>query len=280
VRLIRAGQTCQVWEAISDIDKSRRALKALQPEVRADKVEIDYLKHEFAVARDFDHVNVIKVYEFSTDRAVPYLVMELSLGRNMKIMMRQEKDYMHYHIADIIDGCLDGLQYMHEAGWIHHDVKPDNFLIDPDGTVKLIDFAIAKRLKTNPLAKLFGKNKIQGTRSYMAPEQIRGKTMDQRSDIYSLGCMLFEIIGGKPPFTASTPEELLTKHLRSPVPSLMAQNNNVTQEFNQLIANMMFKDIEMRPESSSKLRAMCKATRVFKSRPKAPDEPDEGQRGN
>ena len=132
-------------------------------------------------------------------------------------------------------------------GWIHRDIKPDNFLVKPSGDVKLIDFALAVRRKGG-LARLFaGKTKIQGTRSYMSPEQIRGQPLDERADIYSFGCMVYELLGGKPPYTGTSTNELLNKHLRSPIPPLQASNRNVTDDFAQLGAAMLAKKPEDRP---------------------------------
>ena len=111
------------------------------------------------------------------------------------------------------------MQYLHEQGWIHRDIKPDNFLVNEEGDVKLIDFALAARERKG-LGKLFGRTKVQGTRSYMAPEQIRGKGLDARTDIYSFGCMLYELVSGRLPFTGVSPEELLRKHLYAPIPVL------------------------------------------------------------
>ena len=130
---------------------------------------------------------------------------------------------------------------------MHRDIKPDNFLVNDEGDVKLIDFALAQRIRTG-LSKLFGgRTKVQGTRSYMAPEQIRGKALDARADIYSFGCMLYELVSGRLPFTGVSPEDLLRKHLHAPVPVLAGANKNITPDFSDLVGMMMAKDADQRP---------------------------------
>lgn len=272
VRLIRAGQTCQVWEAVSDLDNQRYALKALQPAYRDDRQEIAFLKHEFEVAKDFDHPNVIRVYEFNTDRQVPFLVLELGRGRNMKLIIRDQAEYYLHMLPKIIEGCAEGLMYFHKQGWIHCDIKPDNFLLSPNGDVKLIDFAIAQRQRSALAWMLTLKSRIQGTRSYMSPEQIRRQALDARSDIYSFGCSLFELVGGKAPFTGSTPTELLNKHLQAAVPVLSAVNNNVTPGFSDLVARMMAKEPKQRPQSMGEFLKEYAVVRVFRVLPKPPDD--------
>ncbi len=251
LKLVRVGANCQIWEAISEADHQRYALKALRDEYRSDKEHIAMLKQEFTVGKTLDHPHIIKIYNFRIDRGVPYLVMEYFESENLKqwIRSRQSEAEALEQLPRIVKKCVAALAYMHEQGWIHRDVKPDNFLVNQQIDVRLIDFAIAERPRKG-LGRLFaGRGRIQGTRSYMSPEQIRGEAVDPRSDIYSLGCVLFELVAGRAPFTGSTPDELLQKHLRSPAPSLVAHNKEVTSEFADLVARMMAKKRGDRPES-------------------------------
>jgi serine/threonine protein kinase len=160
------------------------------------------------------------------------------------------------------------LGHVHEQGWVHRDIKPDNFLISPEDDVKLIDFALAEKKKTG-LAKLFGRSKVQGTRSYMSPEQIRGQALDHRADIYSFGCTIFEALAGRPPFTGTSTDDLLNKHLRNQPPSLEASNRNVSTEFSNLIKRMLAKEREERPQSLTEFLRDMMSVRVLKVLPKA-----------
>ncbi len=273
-RLIRAGHTCQVWES-RDLDHKHVCLKVLQPEMRSNKEEIRYMRHEYSVGHPLQHPNVIEIYSLDTDRdGIPFLVMEFHTGKNVKLLLREGHERIGYLVPTLIRTAAQGLAYFHDQGWVHRDVKPDNFLVGDEGDAKLIDFALAQK-QSGGVARLLGrKGKVQGTRSYMSPEQIKGLPPDRRADIYSFGCMMYEILAGKTPFTASSPTELLTKHLRQAAPPVAAANKNVTSECNDLILKMMAKDAKERPQSMHDVIRALDAMRIFRSIPKPPDEAD------
>ena len=266
LKLVRAGASCQIWEVISEIDNRRCALKTLQEEFRSNKDEIALLKHEYAVGHELHHPHVIEIYDFDIVRGIPYLALEYFESNNLKQWIRAVTDpeTVRNQLPIIIQRCADGLNYLHEHGWVHRDVKPDNFLVNSEAEVKLIDFAIAEKIKKGFARFLSGRSKIQGTRSYMSPEQIRGETLDQRSDIYSFGCMLFELFVGRPPFTGGSPDELLQKHLKAPVPSVSAGNDEITPEFANLITQSMQKKREARPNSMREVLDFIESTRILR----------------
>lgn len=271
VRLIRAGHTCNVWEAVKEDDGLRYALKLLKPEERSNKAEIAILRHELEVAKDFKHPNIIRMYEFNTELDIPYLVMELFNADNLKIMLRQGSERLFPIVKEIVGQAAEGLYYFHERGWIHRDIKPDNFLVSETGVVKLIDFAISIKPVTG-FAKFtsgwFGQ--VQGTRSYMSPEQIRNQTLDARADVYSFGCVLFELVTGKAPFTGDSPNDLLSKHLTAPPPSPLTLSPNVSPEFADLIRRMMAKNRKDRPTNMWEFLKIFRQIRLFKVLPKPP----------
>jgi eukaryotic-like serine/threonine-protein kinase len=261
-RLIRMGNSCQVWEGIEAATNKRFALKVLREDYRDRKDEIGFLKNEYEVASLLSHPCVIKMHSLVLEKNLPpFLVLELFSEMNIKQALRRGPESIAYMIDKIILQCTEGLYYMHSQGWVHCDIKPDNFLVSRDGDVKLIDFTISQKLKTG-FAKWFaGKAKnISGTRSYMSPEQIRGEALDQRSDIYSFGCVLFELVTGKPPFTGSSPNELLSKHL------------SVTPEYAAVIRQAMAKKPKDRPETMWELLKILRVTKVFKKPPRIPDQ--------
>ena len=273
LNLIMTGQTSQVWEAIHGSRQERRALKMLLSDYARDREHVGYLKNEFEVGRALEHRRVVQVFEMGTHQGSPYLVMEFFPFPNLKQFIRRGPETFTYLVPQIVEQAAEGLGYFNAQGWIHRDIKPDNYLIDNQGNVKLIDFALAQKQKTG-LARLFGgkTKKIQGTRSYMSPEQIRGQQLDTRADIYSFGCMVYELITGKPPFTGTSSNELLTKHLKLPAPPLEAANKNVTPEFTRLVQRTMAKTPEGRPESMDKFLAELRTMRMFRETPRMPEK--------
>ncbi|MEX2141558.1 MAG: serine/threonine-protein kinase [Pirellulales bacterium] len=268
LNLVGTGRHCEVWDAMHDALAERRACKVILPQYRTDKEQVALLKQEFAAAKELHHRNVIRVYEFNLETEMAFIAMEYFPSVNLKQLILQDREALEPRMPKIIERAAMGLGHVHERGWVHRDIKPDNFLVSAEGDVKLIDFALAEKKKTG-LAKLFSmKSKIQGTRSYMSPEQIRGKPLDERSDIYSFGCTMFEALAGRPPFTGSSTNDLLNKHLRNQPPSLEALNRNVTTEFSNLLKRTLAKEKEERPQSMTDFLREMISIRVLKVLPK------------
>jgi serine/threonine-protein kinase len=269
-RLIRLGSSCQVWEAIDDRDQKRYALKVLREDHRKNKTELAAMKHEFEVAQTLHHPRIIRVIEQRIEQGVPFIVLELFSELNCKQALRRGPEALAYLMQRIIDQAGEGVSYMHSKGWIHRDLKPDNFLVSREGDVKLIDFSIAIK-KRGGLGKLFQKTNVQGTRSYMSPEQIRGQSVDERSDCYSFGCVLFELLAGRPPFTGDSPNDLLNKHLTAPIPSPITFSDNVSQEFADLVRQMLAKNPDHRPQTIWDFLKRFRATKLWRRPPRLPD---------
>lgn len=267
LNLIRSSRTAQIWEVILDGERSRFAMKRLLVGEQQSKEEIKLLKHEYEVGRNLKHPRIIEFVEFSQYKGEVYLVMELYSSPNLKqILQAQGFESIAPVASRITEQAAESLAYLASQNWVHRDVKPDNFLVDEEGNVKLIDFALAERKKTG-LAKMFaGKSKVQGTPSYMSPEQIRGQVVDSKADVYSLGCMLYELVSGKKAYTGASTNDLLNKHLRGAVPVVEVHNPNITAEFSQLLRQMMAKKPDGRPELEQLVAAM-RATPIFKIPP-------------
>ncbi|MDV6031769.1 MAG: serine/threonine protein kinase [Phycisphaera sp. RhM] len=271
-RLIRSGSTAEVWEAIHEHEQERYALKILKGQMAKDKSEVNLLKHEFNVGKDLQNSpRIIKILDYSIANDRPFLVLELFSELNIKQALRRGPDSLAFMLDKIIEQAGEGIYYMHTRNWIHLDLKPDNFLVSRDGETKLIDFTITEKKKTG-LSKIFHRKTLaKGTRSYMAPEQIRRKVCDERTDIYSFGCVLFEMATGKPPFTGDTPNDLLNKHLTASIPSAIAYNNNVTKEFADLIKRMMAKSASARPDSMWDFLKEIRSIQLWTKRPRKPE---------
>lgn len=272
LRLIRLGSSCQIWEAIETETGDRYALKVLREDFRGNRQEVAFLRTEYQIAKSMNHPNIIKMYDLVLTGNTPFLVLELFSELNMKQALRRGSESIAYMLGKILTESIKGLYHLHGHGYVHCDVKPDNFLVSREGEVKLIDFTISQKVKKG-LARFFaGKTKqIQGTRSYMSPEQIRGLPLDPRSDIYSFGCVMFELVTGKLPYTGESPNDLLNKHISAPLPSPLVANDNVTAEFAAVIRTAMAKRREERPESMWDLLKVVESTQIFKKPPRIPE---------
>ncbi len=273
IRLIRSGRRSNVWEAQRSGENERVACKVVLEEYREDKTEIEQMRNEAMVGKEMESPHVISIYEFVNHRT-PFIVMQLFNAKNLKQEIRERPHFVAVNIPAYIEKCALGLEHLHSKGWLHCDVKPDNFLVNEQGTVKLIDFSIAKPIKGQGgggLLRLLGrKNLVQGTRSYMAPEQILGKALKPTVDIYGFGCLLHELFAGKPPFTGVNSDELLMKHLRSVPPSLQALNRSVSEPMAALVMRLLNKDPKKRPQTMQEFLAEFKRTTVYRAgmRPK------------
>jgi serine/threonine protein kinase len=270
-RLIRLGSTAEVWEAVKDGTTERFALKVLRESLSKNKAEVSLLKHEYHVAKDLNSPRIVKIHEYTEVGGRPMLVMELFSELNMKQALRRGPESLAFMLDKIIKEAIEGLYFMHTEKWIHLDVKPDNYLVGRDGTTKLIDFTIAQKKKSG-IGRLFHSAKVaKGTRSYMAPEQIRRKVCDERTDVYAFGCVLYELVTGKPPYTGDTPNDLLNRHLNASIPSPIVHNDNVTKDFADLTRRMMAKKPESRPDSMLEVLQAFRKIQVFTRRPTPPE---------
>lgn len=275
VRLIGQGHTCDVWEAAKTDDTTRYVLKVLRRDLRKDKEAIASLKNEYDCGKALKHKNIIRVYDFNTEGEATYVVMEHFEHDNLKLWLRSGPQKVAHLALKFMEQSAEALYYFNSEGWVHRDVKPDNFLLSGEGVAKLIDFAISTKQKSGLSAMFsFGRRAVQGTRSYMSPEQIRNQNLDARADVYSYGCTIFELLAGKPPFTGTNADELLSKHLTAAIPTVQVHNENVTPEFANLIRKTMAKRRDERPATMWEFLKEFRSMRVFKILPKPP-KPDD-----
>jgi serine/threonine protein kinase len=276
--LIRAGAIFEIWAVRPVAETTPLAMKWLPPGSRYDRANVANLKHEYDVGKTLDHPSIIKTYDFGSGKDGAYLVMELFKTPNVKQQLVENIAMLHWRLDKILTECAMSIDYMHDNGWVHRDIKPDNFLVNDENHVRLIDFNLTRKVKTG-LSKLFSnKMPVQGTYSYMAPEQIRGVAVDQRADMYSFGCMCYELITGKLPFTATSPAELLNKHLKTKPQHISVLNKNVHADFADLVTRMLAKEPKDRPESLKEFIRILKAGRIFQIKPRKPQPKDESKK--
>ncbi len=220
INCIAMGKFTAVWEVMLEGTSQRFAMKLMLPEALADPAQLRVLKYEAKVAKALDHPSLMKMIKGVYKKKETYLILELFKATNLKVFILNDMSGVQLRLRKLVEGLCLGLGHMHERGWVHRDVKPDNILLSKSSEMKLIDYSLSARA-AGGLSKLaFGK-KIQGTRTYIAPETIKKKAPTPQTDMYSMGITLFEILTGTPPFTAPSPNDLLKMHLvtQPPPPS-------------------------------------------------------------
>ena len=223
---------------------------------------------------ELSHPNLIRVFEFVKDRYQPYFVMELFGGHHLKLSIARPQLYPmpKTQLHRIIQQAAGALSYIHSKGWVHRDVKPENILFTKSGEVRVIDYALAKRV-AGGFPKLFGgKVAREGTRTYISPEQIRCEPPSPSADIYSFGITCYELACGRPPFRANSSQELLEKHLGEKPIALTNHNKRVTPEFNDLVLKMIQKRPADRFSSLDEFLSRFRPVRIFTDDP----DPQEG----
>jgi eukaryotic-like serine/threonine-protein kinase len=254
-----------MWQAFDDANQRMVGIKTVLEQFVKDREQIRFLRWEYAVGRTLKHPLLIELIACDSDRGVPYLAMEWFSAPNLKQRINAGIEKLAYLLPKVVDQSAEALGYFNKMGWVHRDVKPDNFLVSDNGEVKLIDFALACKQRKGIMKMFAMRSKVQGTRSYMSPEQIRGEALDVRADVYSFGCMMHELFGGKPPFTGVNSNDLLMKHLRAPPPPLEAANSNVTSDFAQLVRKCMAKNPAARPNTMVDFLNEFRMMRLFKN---------------
>jgi serine/threonine protein kinase len=261
------GQNSQVWEVVEITSHRHFAMKLLLPEHTGNAMYRQFLLHEAEVGRQLAHPNIIRIVHIDKTPSNPFFVMEFFPSGSLRArMLRKEMEFLREKGQDIVKQWATALAFMNAQGWVHRDVKPDNLLVNAAGDAKLIDFAIATRITKGGLfSRLFRrKGKTQGTRSYMAPEQIRGQPIDGRADIYSFGISVYEMVTGRPPFRGSSSQDLLAKHLIEKPVTPRQYNADVTEKFADLILRMLAKKREERPRDFHEVLMAMRTMRLYK----------------
>jgi len=263
VSLLMTGQTSQVWLVARDRDNERFALKLLLPEALRQQMHRQFLSHEAHVGMALDHPSAISVYDYFPHRREPHFVMEYFQSVNLKLRIIRKDEMIREHAVKIITQTAEALGHMHDRKWVHKDVKPDNVLVNDQGDVRLIDFALADHIQPAWRRLLMGKPVIMGTRSYMSPEQIRGRPLDGRSDLYSFGVVLFEMLAGRVPFVAESANLLLHKHLAERPPSPKSFNADVSSEMEAIVMTLLAKKPEDRFSDVAEFLAQFQRVELF-----------------
>ena len=228
------------------------ALKLIKPEIASDKKTITRFSNELKTARMISHRNVCRMFELMEAEGTHFITMEYVPGEDLKSLIRRVRRLDVGTAISISKQICEGLVEAHRLGVIHRDLKPSNIMIDKEGSARIMDFGIARSLKAEGIT---GEGVIIGTPEYMSPEQVEAREVDQRSDIYSLGVILYEMVTGQLPFKGDTPLSIALKH-KSEVPKDPRElNPQITEDLSLLILKCLEKDRENRYQSADELHS-------------------------
>jgi len=250
--VIGRGGMSTVYRGIDlSLDRVVAVKVALDPLVEQSPIYLARFTREAHAAAAIGHPGVVTVYDAGADGPTRFIVMEFVPGRSLADVLRDEHPLDPDRAAGIAAQVADALSAAHAAGIIHRDVKPGNIMITPDGSVKVLDFGIARALDSNTLTQTAT---VLGTSAYMSPEQALGQPVDARSDIYSLGCVLYEMLTGEPPFTADVSAAVLHQHVRVEPTPARERNPAIPPALGELVMQMLSKSPSDRPQTAAQVR--------------------------
>jgi tRNA A-37 threonylcarbamoyl transferase component Bud32 len=230
------------------------ALKIISDELRNHPVAMQLFLDEAKALAQLNHPNIVGVYDQSEDDGVTYMVMELVEGQTLEEIIAQRGRLPVSEALEIIDQLCAGLAYAHERKVIHRDIKPANIFVTPDRTVKLGDFGLARVMREIAIRR----TEIRGTPLYMAPEQVTGTDIDRRADLYAVGCTLFELLTGRPPFTDG---DIMFQQLHAAPPRPSTRVGGLPPELDSVVLSCLEKDRKARIGSATLLRERLRSVR-------------------
>ena len=243
------------------------AIKILRADLARDPSFQTRFRREAQAAAGLNHPAIVAVYDTGEDtvlsstgvpQAVPFIVMEYVEGHTVRDILKGDVAAPIDEAVEIITGVLSALEYSHHAGLVHRDIKPANVMLTPTGAVKVMDFGIARAL-ADAGQTMTQTQAVVGTAQYLSPEQARGETVDARSDLYSTGCLLFELLTGRPPFIGDSPVSVAYQHVREQPPRPSQYASDVPQALDQIVLRALAKDRNERYSNAGEFLADLRA---------------------
>ena len=252
--MIGTGGMADVYLA-QDVRLNRQvAIKILRSDLARDPSFVTRFNKEALSVAALNHPGIVSVYdsgkEDSPSGAMPYIVMEYVEGKTLREIVNKGERFALNRAVEITEGILIALQYSHKNGIIHRDIKPGNIMITDNGDVKVMDFGIARALADTG-ATMTSTWNIIGTAQYLSPEQATGTQADARSDLYSVGCLLYELLAGRPPFTGDTPVAIAYQHVSAPLIPITEIQESLDPALNAFFSIALAKDANERYQSAN-----------------------------
>jgi beta-lactam-binding protein with PASTA domain/predicted Ser/Thr protein kinase len=236
------------------------AVKRLRVDLATDPTFQARFRREAQSAAGLNHPNIVAVYDSGEEMAAdgshvqPYIVMEYVAGRTLRDVLNEGRKVLPERALEIMVGVLAALDYSHRAGIIHRDIKPANVMLTPAGDVKVMDFGIARAI-ADGASSVTQTQAVVGTAQYLSPEQARGETVDSRSDVYSAGCLLYELLVGRPPFVGDSPFSVAYQHVRETPDPPSVHNPELTPQLDAIVLKSLAKRVEDRYASAADMQA-------------------------
>ncbi len=248
---VRAGHDTRLGRTV--------AIKRLRSDLASDPTFQARFRREAQSAASLNHPSIVAVYDTGEEVVpdgthVPYIVMEHVEGRTLREILREGRKLLPERALEITADVLSALDYSHRAGIVHRDIKPANVMLTPTGRVKVMDFGIARAI-ADASSTMTATAAVVGTAQYLSPEQARGEQVDARSDIYSTGCLLFELLTGRPPFQGDSPVSVAYQHVREEPPPPSSLDPEISPEIDSIVARSLAKKTAERYQSAAQMRA-------------------------
>ena len=251
IRLIGEGGMANVYLAHDIILDRMVAVKILRGDLADDEKFVRRFQREAIAASSLTHPNIVGMYDVGEDNGDYFIVMEYINGKTLKSLIKKRGALTLPEVMDIMMQLLDGIKCAHDSYIIHRDIKPQNVLILDDGTVKITDFGIATALNNNELTQT---NSVMGSVHYLPPEQANGGSTTVKSDIYSLGILMYELLTGKLPFKGENAVEIAIKQMREEIPSVCLINPEIPQSIENVILKACAKNPKNRYDSVAEMQ--------------------------
>ena len=250
-QMIGTGGMADVYIAQDQRLSREVAVKILRSDLAKDPAFVSRFRKEAKAAAGLNHPGIVAVYD-SGEEPAPYIVMELVTGHTLRELIHQDERVTLDHGLSIIEQVLAALEYSHQRNIVHRDIKPANVMATDAGDIKVMDFGIARAMDDLG-ATLTSTWNVVGTAQYLSPEQAVGETADARSDIYSTGCLLFELLTGQPPFTGETPVSIAYQHVSGDIPSIRALMPDLPEDIETIVQVALAKKMEDRYQSAQEM---------------------------